>query len=314
MRFFKLRLLRFGEGGDGSGSAASEGTASEGNSGDNIPSSIPERGRKLFAEVMKEKSAPLEEPKAEAAAEDESKASKPTYDEIIKSDDYKEAHREYMEKAINDRLKKYKGQEKSLKDAMGLLNTIGTKYGLNSEDKDYFEKLSQAVANDDSYYEKYADEHDMTPAEARRIVTLERRLAEAEAERQRVQDEENQRAQFEVVRQNSIKTQQAYPNFDLATEINNPAFMRLLAATNGDTTAAYIATHHDEVMNGVAAKAAQQAQIATANTIASGARRPQENGMTGNASGATVSAFPDFRKMDKNQLAAWADSQRKKRR
>lgn len=319
MKNYKLLLLRFGEGGDGAGSAAGEGTASGAESGvdskenPNIPASIPERGRKLFAEVLKENSAAPEEPKTEVKAEEVAKAPKLTYDEIIKSDDYKDAHKAYMEKAINDRIKKYKGQEKSLKEAMGLLNTIGTKYGLNSEDENYIAKLTEAVANDDSYYEKYAEEHDMTPAEARKIVTLERRVKENEAERARLLEEEQQRAQFEVVRQNAAKTQQLYPGFDLATEINNPAFMRILQSTNGDTTAAYVAVHHSEIMQGVAASAAQQAKIATANTIASGTQRVPENGMVATAPAASISAFPDFTKMKKEQLEAWADSQRRKR-
>jgi len=316
MKFFKLKLLRFGEGGDGAGSATGEGAASGENSGESIdiPSSIPERGRKLFAEVMKGQSAAKKEPEVkEEPAKEEAKPSKLTYDEIIKSDDYKEAHREYMEKAINDRLKRYKGQEKSLKEAMALLNTIGTKYGLDSEDKDYMTKLSAAVADDDSYYEKYAEEHDMTPTEARKLVTLERRVKEAETEKQRVYEEEQQRAQFEVIRRNAAITQQKYPNFDLASELGNPAFVNILRATNGDTTAAYIATHHNEVIQSAALNAAKQAQIATANTIASGSQRPQENGMTGSTAAAQVSVFPNFNNMNKEQLAAWAESQRKKR-
>ncbi len=314
MKEYKLLLLRFGEGGDGAGSAAGEGSTSGADSGEatNIPASIPERGRKLFAEVMKEKSAAPEEPKAEVKVEEVAKAPKMTYDEMIKSEDYKDAHRAYMEKAINDRIKKYKGQEKSLKEAMGLLNTIGTKYGLNSEDENYIAKLTEAVANDDSYYEKYAEDHDMTPAEARKLVTLERRVKEAETEKANLLQEEQQRAQFEVVRQNAAKTQQLYPGFDLATEISNPAFMRILASTNGDTTAAYVAVHHNEIIKGVAATAAQQAKIATANTIASGTQRVPENGATAAAPAASISAFPDFTAMGREQLAEWAETQRRK--
>ena len=306
---FMLKLLRFGEGGDGgAGSAAGEASNGGETSGVEIPASIPERGRKLFAEVMKQKSAPAEAPKETVQAEETTKESKLTYDELIKSDEYKDAHREYMEKTLNDRLKKYKGQEASLKEARNLLNTIGTKYGLDSEDKDYLSKLKEAVENDDSYYEKYADEHDMTPAEARKIVSLERRLKETEAAQQRAAQEEAQRAQFETVRQNATKTQAMYPNFDFASELQNPNFVRILSATNGDTTAAYIATHHDDIIRGVAASAAQQAQVATAQTIAAGVKRPAENGISGTASSDVKINFKD---MSLEQIRKYADEQRR---
>jgi len=309
MRFFKLNLLRFGEGGDGSGSAAGEGATSGETSGADIPSSIPERGRKAYAEALKQTSASVKEQKAEAnTVKEEAKNSKLSYEDLIKSDEYRDAHHEYMEKTISDRLKKYKGQEESLKSANALLATIATKYGLNPEDTDYMDKLSKAVESDDSYYEKYAEDNDMTPAEARKLVTLERKVKEAEAAKMRQQQEEVQRAQFETVRQNAAKTQAKYPGFDLAKELNNPKFCQILSATNGDTTAAYVTTHYEEIMRGTVANAAQQAQIATANSIASGSKRPMENGL--NAS-APTNVSVNFSKMSLSELRAWADTQRK---
>lgn len=312
MRKFILNLLRFGEGGDGgAGSASGEAAPSgENNSGENIPSSIPERGRKLFAEVLKQTSASVKEQPAAVEAEDEKakETSKPTYDELIKSEDYKEAHKEYMEKTINDRLKRYKGQEQSLKEAQALLNTIGTRYGLNSEDKDYMAKLTEAINNDDYYYEKYAEENDMTPAEARKIVSLERRVKEAEAERQRIAAEETQRAQFDTIRQNASRTQSLYPGFDLATELQNPKFVGILSATNGDTTAAYVAAHHNDIIKGVVANVAQQTQVATTNAIASGTKRPPENGLSGSAAS---DVNINFKNMSLAELRAYAEQQRR---
>lgn len=315
MKLFKLKLLRFGEGGDGSGSATGDGTPSGEQSGESstleakIPSSIPERGREAYLEALKRTSASEEKPKEKVdTGKDEANESDLTYEELIKSDKYKAAHHDYMEKTISDRLKKYKGQEESLKSAKALLATIGTKYGLNPEDKDYMEKLSKAVESDDSYYEKYAEDNDMTPSEARKFVTLERKVKEAEVAQAQRKEEEAQRAQFEVVRVNAAKTQAKYPGFDLATELNNPNFVRILSSTNGDTTAAYVATHYDEIMRGATATAVQQAQIATANSIASGTKRPIENGIVGSA---PTSVTVDFRAMSLDQLRAYADQQRR---
>lgn len=311
MKYF-LSLLRFGEGGDGgSGSASAEGTSSGENSGVEIPSSIPERGRKLYAEVVKQKSASVEQPKETVEVEETAKESKPTYDELIKSDDYKEAHREYMEKTINDRIKKYKGIEEKLKKSESLLGTIGAKYGLDSDDKDYIDKLTKAIESDDSYYEKYADEHDMTPTEARKIITLERKLKESEARQAAQREEEARQAQFRVVQQNAMKTQAQYPSFDLGTELQNPAFVRILSATNGDTTAAYTAVHHDEILRGVAQSVAQTAKVATTNNIASGQNRPIENGVTGSA---PTQVNINFKNMSLQEIRAYAEAQRRNKR
>jgi len=309
MKFFKLNLLRFGEGGDGSGSTAGEGSPSGESTGAEIPSSIPERGREAYLEALKRTSASAAKPKEKVdTAKEDAKPSELTYEDLIKSDKYKDAHHEYMERTISDRLKKYKGQEESLKSANALLATIGVKYGLNPEDKDYMDKLSKAVESDNSYYEKYAEDNDMTPAEARKLVTLERKVREAEAAKERQQREEAQRQQFEVVRQNATRTQQKYPNFDLSRELNDPNFVRILSATNGDTTAAYIATHYDEVMRGQTADAVQKAQIATANSIASGTKRPIENGLSGSV---PTSVTVNFKEMSLEQLRAYADQQRR---
>lgn len=310
---FDLRLLRFGEGsGDGgSGSATGEATPGGENSGVEIPASIPERGRKLFAEVMKQNSAPAKEQKAAAPAEESAKeSSRPTYDELIKSDEYKEAHKEYMERTISDRFKRYKGLEDKLKASESLLATIGAKYGLDSEDKDYLTKLTEAIEQDDSYYEKYADEHDMTPAEARKIVTLERKLKESEEQLTAAREEEARQAQFRVVQANAERTKARYPAFDFATELQNPTFVHIMSATNGDTTAAYVATHHGEIMRGVAANVAQQAQIASTNAIAAGVKRPVENGVSG---AAPTDVSINFNKMSLAELRAYADAQRNKR-
>ena len=312
MKFY-LKMLRFGEGGDGGNASASgdAGATSGEGSGVDIPSSVPERARKLYAEVFSQKSASVKEQKAEASGNEGAEHSKPTYDELIKSDDYKQAHHEYMEKALNDRFKKYEGQKERLKAADGLLKTIGMKYGLDSEDKDFMTKLTDAVSKDDTYYERYADDHDMTPAEARHIVELENKVKEQEIAQKKAREEEERQAQFRVVQANSVKTQSMYPSFDLSTELQNPNFVRILSATNGDTTAAYIATHHGEIVNSVAQTVAQQAKEASAKAAASGYNRPIENGIAGTA---PTNVEINFSRMSLSELRAYADEQRKKMR
>lgn len=302
---YRLLLLRFGEGGEGSAA----GSASGETSGAEIPSSIPERARKLYAETVGN-AHPKSEPKPSTSTE-EAKPSKMTYEELIKSEDYKDAHKEYMEKTINDRVKKYKGVESENKTMRNALNTIALKYGIDSASETFMDDLGKAIEADDSYYEKYAYDHDLTPQDARKIVTLERKVHENEVAQQRVAEEEARREQFRQVQMNSEQTKARYANFDLSTELQNPSFVRILQATNGDTTAAYQAVHHDEIIRGVSAQIAEEAKAKTANAIAYNQNRPIENGLN---STAPTNVQINFRDMNLEQLRAYADAQRKNKR
>lgn len=300
----RLLLLRFGEGGEGSATGATSGETS----GAEIPSSVPERARKLYAETVGN-AHPKSEPKPSASAE-EAKPSKMSYEELIKSDDYKDAHKEYMEKTINDRVKKYKGVETENKTMRNALNTIALKYGIDSASETFMEDLNKAIEADDSYYEKYAYEHDLTPQDARKIVTLERKVHENELQLQMAAEEEARREQFRQVQMNSEATKAKYANFDLSMELQNPAFVRILQATNGDTTAAYQAVHHDEIIRGISAQVAEEAKAKAANAIAFNQNRPIENGL---GSSAPSNVQINFRDMNLEQLRAYADSQRRKK-
>lgn len=300
----RLLLLRFGEGGEGSATGATSGETS----GAEIPSSIPERARKLYAETVGN-AHPKSEPKPSTSTE-EAKPSKMSYEELIKSDDYKDAHKEYMEKTINDRVKKYKGVETENKTMRNALNTIALKYGIDSASETFMEDLNKAIEADDSYYEKYAYEHDLTPQDARKIVTLERKVHENELQQQMMAEEEARREQFRQVQMNSEATKAKYANFDLGMELQNPAFVRILQATNGDTTAAYQAVHHDEIIRGISAQVAEEAKAKAANAIAYNQNRPIENGL---GSSAPSNVQINFRDMNLEQLRAYADSQRRKK-
>lgn len=305
MKLFKLLLLRFGEGGEGSASGAS----SEGTSGESIPSSIPERARKLYSETVGKAHSNVSE--ESEPSKEEAKPSKMSYEELIKSDDYKDAHKEYMEKTINDRVKKYKGVESENKTMRNALNTIALKYGIDSASETFMDDLNSAIEADDSYYEKYAYDHDMTPQDARKIVTLERKVRESEAEQARIAQEEAQREEFRRVQMNADLTKAKYASFDLSTELQNPSFVRILQATNGDTTAAYQAVHHDEIIRGISAMVAQEAKAKTANAMSVNSNRPIENGLS---SSAPSQVQTDFSRMNLEQLRAYAEEQRRKMR
>jgi hypothetical protein len=110
------------------------------------------------------------------------------------------------------------------------------------------------------------------------------------------------------LRQNAEKTKLQFPDFDLDTEMQDERFRRLCAATNGDTTAAFMACHGNEIITSSVQRATRQVQAQTAQAVASNKARPIENGISSTAP-SVVSQ--DFRKMNLQQIREFAEEQRR---
>ena len=313
-----LNLQLFGEGGEGGegGSPNPNGEGVVDNTGeDKILASIPEKARKYY-EKAKEKTTPKSETKASQTQtttteekQETSTTEKIPYADLIKSDDYKEAHKEYMDKTIANRFKKYQGMEEDLGKHKGLLEIVANKYGVNPDDENFLEVLAEKIEADDSYYEAYAMEHDMTTDEARRIVTMQRKVEQMEAQEEARKREEQNRQRFMVIQQNAEKTKKQFPEFDLATELQDEKFVRLCTANNGDTTAAYMACHWNEIVPNLVHRAGEQAKAQTAQAVATNRARPIENGLSSSAPSVVEQ---NFKNMTLKDIRAWADEQRRK--
>lgn len=309
----RLNLQLFGEGGDGGdgGSANPTGENAVDNSGeDKVFASLPEKAKKYYQKAMAKTAQSKPETSVKAQATNESSATeKPSYADLIKSDEYKEEHKAYMDKTIGDRLKKYKGIEDDLGKHKELLNIVANKYGVNPNDENFLGVLSEKINADDSYYENYAMEHDMTPEEARRIVTMERKAAQFDAQQEEHQRQEQMRQHFMLLRQNAEKTKARFPQFDLDAEMQDEKFRRLCAVNNGDTTAAYMACHWNDILPATVQMASRQIQAQTAQAVAANKARPIENGLSSSAPSVVQH---DFSKMNLQQLRQFAEEQRRK--
>lgn len=315
---FNLQLFADGGGEDGDGGSAF--TSAGESLGDNesgekkIPASIPEKAHKYYRKAMEKHSGSTTDVAAQNSdngqtTNDQSTTEKLSYADLIKSDEYKEDHKAYMDKTIGERLRKYKGIEKDLARHKEILDTVAYKYGVNPEDENFLEVLSEKIAADDSYYENYAMEHDITTEEARRIVTMERKAAQYDAQREALEKQEQMRQQIMVLRQNAEKTKSQFPQFDLDTEMQDERFRRLCAANNGDTTAAYMACHWNEILPATVQMASRKIQSQTAQAVASNKARPIENGISSQAPSVVQQ---DFRNMSLAEIRKYADEQRRK--
>ena len=305
-----------GDGGDGGSASASVGESLGGKeSGEKeIPASIPEKAKKYYQKAMEKTKGSTTDANTNAndnaqSTNGQSTTEKLSYQDLIKSDEYKEEHKAYMDKTIGDRLKKYKGIEENLDKHKAILDTVAYKYGVNPDDENFLDVLTEKIEADDSYYENYAMEHDISTEEARRIVTMERKAAQYDEEVKRREAEEQARQRVMVLRQNAERTKAQFPDFDLNTEMQDENFRRLCAATNGDTTAAYMACHHNEIISSTVQRATKQIQAQTAQAVASNKARPIENGISSTAPSVVQH---DFRNMSLQDLRKFAEEERRK--
>ena len=322
---FNLQLFADGggDGGDGGSASASAGEAlGNDESGEKkIPASIPEKAHKYYRKAMEKHSGSTTEASTQnsdkgQATNDQGTTDKLPYADLIKSDDYKADHEAYMNKTIGDRLKKYKGIEEELAKSKEMLESVAYKYGLDPADANFRDTLQQKLDEDDSQVEAYAMEHDISTEEARKVLNAERIVARDEARRrvaeQTRQEEEKQeqnRQRIITLRQNAEKTKAQFPDFDLDTEMQNEKFVRLCAATNGDTTSAYMACHWNNILPATVQMASRQIQAQTAQAVASNKARPIENGLSSQAPSVVQQ---DFSKMNLADIRKYAEEQRRK--
>ena len=306
-----------GDGGDGGSASASVGEAlGKENSGENKElASIPEKAKKYYQKAMEKTKGSTTEVNANAddnaqTTNGQGTTDELSYEDMIKSDKYKEDHEAYVKKLIGDRLKKYKGIEATLGKQKLMLETVANKYGVNPNDENYLETLAEKIEADDSYYENYAMEHDISTEEARRIVTMQRKADQFDAQQKEMERQEQMRQQIIILRQNAEKTKAQFPTFDLETEMQDERFRRLCAANNGDTTAAYMACHYNEIISNTVQMASRQIQNQTAQAVASNKARPIENGLSSSAPSVVQQ---DFRNMNLQDIRRYADEQRRKK-
>ncbi len=308
-------------GGDGGAPATGgESSASPVDVGNELPANMPERAKKYY-EMAKQKreqtvdTAPIQKANTEPTTEEEptiAKQEEPpkrSFKELIESDDYKADYERHIQRAVKDRTKRH---DTEMDEVNQILAVIGQKYGLDSASKTFRVDLAKAVSEDDSMYERYAEEHDIPIEEARTVVNLKQQLDRAQKEAQARREAEEDARVVNALRRKGEETKALYPDFDLDSAMKDERFRRMTVALNGDTTAAWKAINHDALVSAATKKAAAEAKQAVANSVRSNLSRPAEGGISSTSN--NIPTPPDFRSMGLNGLRTWAQNQRNKRR
>lgn len=322
MLAYKFDLQFFAEGGDG-GNAGGELASPTGVSESDdiqVPSFIPEKKKALYKEVAKKvrstSNAPdkANNPQAQTidaptATTEEPKAKK-SFAELVETE-YKADLEEYMHKAFRKRFGKVEALENENATARELLTQLAEQHGIDAESKTFMEDLRKAMNSEVSTkkVEEYMNKHDVPEDEARRVVEMERKLAEQDrakklnemAEKAR-EEQKAHEERMEALKESAKQTKAKYPEFDLEADMKNEAFVRMLAATGGNTTMAYVATHHEELMRSVTQKATADATAQVANAVASNQKRVAEGAMSAHASSVADVDISSLNRQERKKL------------
>ena len=106
-----------------------------------------------------------------------------------------------------------------------------------------------------------------------------------------------------LLERQAAEVRRTFPDFDLARELENPVFAKMISPDIGiGVEDAYFAVHRKEIREAVMREAAQTTAERIAGAIRSGSRRPSESG--GSSQASSVSTF-DYSKASKAQREAF---------
>lgn len=322
-KWFYLQLFA-GEGAGAAGASGGEGSGDGAVSGANesvdaghqrlLELGVPEeklRRRAKRASAVLPEGAVRTVPKTEAKPQEQvATADSPTeektepnapvrmsWEEIMADPEYNKQ----MQAVVQSRLKNAKSAEESLAKLTPALELLARRHGLDAENMDY-EAIAKAINDDDAYYEDKALEMGVTVETAKRIDQQERENARQQKEQARNLEQQKLRDHFIRLEQQGEALKKVFPGFDLRTELQNPVFARMTAPNVGVSVEdAYHAVHRKEIMAAGMQATAQQTAQKISNALQANARRPDENGTSGQSP--SVTTF-DYAKASREQREA----------
>ena len=300
-----------GEGGEGAATGDNVATADAGQRLRElgVPESVLRKRARYAAKAPETQAVTEEEPKAaeekvqDAAAENptEEKTETParmSWDEIMADPEYNRQ----MQAVVQSRLKSAKGAEEALAKLTPALELLARKHNLDPAKMDY-DALTKAISDDDSYYEDRALQMGTSVETAKKIDQQERDTARQKKAEELSIQEQKIRNHFTGLEQQALEMKKMFPNFDLQTELKNPAFLRMTSPNVGISVRdAYYAVHHDEMQTAAMQATAKATAQNISQNIQARQRRPDENGISGQAPSATTF---DYRNASREQREAF---------
>lgn len=199
-------------------------------------------------------------------------------------EEYEDAVGQRIQAAVQQRFRNQQDWKKQAEELAPLAEALGARYGLDKTDvKAITERLQKEQAGED------------------RAAPGDRSMMQKRQEGP--ETDGALRRHFAGLKRQAEELKRSFPDFDIAREMQNPAFVRMTAPDTGVSVRdAYYALHGDAIRLQSMRFGAYQAGQRIASSIQSGASRPVENGME--KPGETNLAL-DIRNMDRQTREAY---------
>ena len=314
-----LDLQLFADGGEGGGEGAATGVEAVDPGQQRLlelgvpASKITKRASEAVAKHNQGASrpAPEQQPTQQVAAADapteETKTDAParmSWEDIKKDPEYSKE----LQALVQSRLRSAKGAEENLQKLAPALEVLARRHGMDPANMDYA-ALAEAVSSDKSYYEEMAMEMGVPVETAMSIDRKDRDTARQQQQEAITLEQQRFQEHISKLEQQAEAMKAVFPNFDLRTELRNPAFARMTAPGGGVSVEdAYYAVHRKELQAAAMQATAQATAQKISNSIQANGRRPQENGTSGQAP--SVTTF-DYRNASPEQRAKIKEAMRR---
>lgn len=229
-------------------------------------------------------------------------STKTPFEELIKGE-YKEDFDKYFQERFNARFKAQKQEQdiiRSQNEEMGnIIDMLSAKYGIDAHDS---KALQKAIEDDNSYFEKEAEQKGMTVEQLKNFRKMEFENSKLVRQMQEHKQQEEIRRNMEEWGRQAEAVKAIYPNFDFSVETQNPEF-RALITRNVPVQTAYEVIHKDEIIGGAMQYTAQQVAQKVSNNIRQRSNRPVENGMAAGSGITTKTDVRSLTKADREEIA-----------
>ncbi len=237
-----------------------------------------------------------------------------TFEQLIKGR-FKADYEARMNKVVNGRFREARQNEARMGKMQPIINAIAANYGIDTTDPAAIDldALLDTVSNDKKLYEEEALREGIPVEMLMQRKQLDRRQAALDAQERAARQESAARQEMNEILTAATALKAVIPDFDIDREMHNPAFARLaLKPPRGSGVpleTAYYAVHHAEIEEARRAQqyrsmqsAVQETAQKVANAVASGSKRPSENGAGAAAAALTVTDPATLTKAQRKEL------------
>ena len=219
------------------------------------------------------------------------------YKELIRGE-YKDLFDGDVQDIVQKRLKNTKETVDKYNALSPTIEMLARKYGVDASDID---ALNKAIEEDDAYYEEEALEKGISVEQLKAIRKMEKENADLRRQMQEQSVRDNANKLYAQWMDQAKDAKTVYPSFNLDAEMQNPQFVNLLKS-NVDVRTAYEVLHKDEIIPAAMQFTAKTVEQKIANNIASGSRRPTENGMSSQSAAVVKDDVTRLSKADRDEI------------